>query len=230
MIKNGLIIALFLICGYLGFKKYGPAISYKVFKRSPDVTQNANYKGTRLHHIQIAQQRATQDNTNRIVIIGDSIIQSWDFNLAGLHTVNFGISNDTTEGVIARLNEDWTKTFPNWYLAIGINDPAYNYKIEDIPQKLEILGQKFRSVKTLYWQHILPSAHPSRTLFHPKYVTEFNRLVTQKCTQMENCVLITAPIGYAENLDRLTYDGIHPNAEGYARINDHINKLTSELH
>lgn len=189
-----------------------------------DVTKRPLYKSLSHKYAHHGTQLASKDNENTIVFIGDSIIEYWDISLSNQRAINLGISNDSTKGVLARLDDNYIAQIPIWYLAVGVNDPAYGYKIESIEGRLKTIANRLSGVKKLYWQVILPVSNPSSTA--QAYMEAYNDQVRAQCAAMSNCEVIEAPPEYQADLKTLTSDGLHPNSKGYEVLATHFTAST----
>ncbi len=220
MTKNFIILLLLIGYAIVALKPNALSAILTPLGLGLDVTKRPLYKSLSHKYAHHGTQLAGKDNENTIVFIGDSIIEYWDISPPNQRAINLGISNDSTKGVLARLDDNYITQIPNWYLAVGVNDPAYGYKIESIEGRLKAIANSLGGVKKLYWQVILPISNPSSRA--KAYMKAYNNQVRQRCAAMPNCEVIEAPPKYEANLNTLTSDGLHPNTEGYQVLTAHF--------
>ncbi len=97
------------------------------------------------------------------VFLGDSITEGgiWEDLFPGERVHNRGISGDTTEGVLARLDQVVRGEPAKVFLLIGTNDLSMEVPIETIVDNIEDIVARFREGSpqtTVYVQSVLPRA------------------------------------------------------------------------
>ncbi|MCP2620024.1 GDSL-type esterase/lipase family protein [Candidatus Aminicenantes bacterium AC-334-K16] len=178
------------------------------------------------------QQRASlfqvlPDTPGEIIFLGDSITDgcNWSEFFQDWRVKNRGISGDTTDGVLARLDEVLSSRPAKVFLMIGVNDLALgrtpDYVINNI--KLMIKRIKASSPATeIYIQSILP-VNPAFKVFtnHVNKTQEIKAINHQlqrfaKRIGIEFIDLFT-PMATAEGYlnPNYTNDGLHLTGKGY---------------
>ncbi|MDY0311986.1 MAG: arylesterase [Desulfobacterales bacterium] len=132
--------------------------------------------------------------------------------------INFGVSGDTCRGVLARLD-----TIPSWspdlvILEIGVNDILMGRWPERIQADLGAIVQRlvgWRIPVALAGMQMPPLGDPeTETAFAAIYPA------VAQAFRIPLIADFTAPLWAVPN--RVQYDGLHPNAEGYRAICAHI--------
>ena len=179
---------------------------------------------------------------NKIVFLGDSITEAGDWNtyFNTKKTVNRGISGDTTEGVLVRLEEIYYYRPLAVLLLIGINDifnTAYPERDDIVPENVaknilliaNTISKNSRSTK-LYIQTVLPVNHQIYTKTNGTFpvhsiplstkIKEINSLIKDMCNK--NDLLQTMDLhsifknGTGQLKKAYSEDGVHLNEKGYA--------------
>jgi lysophospholipase L1-like esterase len=174
------------------------------------------------------------NNTNEIIFLGDSITDYSEWHeLFGNSTIkNRGISGDTINGVINRLNEVTSSKPDKLFVMIGINDLGRGRSVNQILIDYELL------IKTivdkipdteLYIQSILPTDdHQSRQNIDIIKINSGLVEITEKYN-LTYVNLFDLFITTENRLNpELTLDGLHINGRGYLvwkdAIIDYVNK------
>jgi lysophospholipase L1-like esterase len=97
------------------------------------------------------------------VFLGDSITEGgiWEDLFPGVRVHNRGISGDTTEGVLARLEQVVSGKPAKVFLLIGTNDLSMEVPVETIVGNIERIVTRFQQGSpdtTVYVQSVLPRA------------------------------------------------------------------------
>lgn len=178
-------------------------------------------------------QRATlfekmTDKSGGIIFIGDSITDGgeWCTLFGNPSILNFGISGDISEGVLARINSVTQHKPKKLFLMIGINDLASGISPDSISKNIVriIDNVQQNSPKTkIYVQSVLP-VNPSFSMFSGhvskgKEVIILNGLVKSVC-EAKNCTFIDLYSSFkmpdSELLNpQYTNDGLHLLGDGY---------------
>jgi lysophospholipase L1-like esterase len=160
---------------------------------------------------------ATTDGET-VVLLGDSITAGgdWDRRLPGERTVNLGIGGDTTDGVLARLDEVVDLAPDVIVLLIGTNDFGNHRKsVEHVVRNVEtILVQLRRDLPGV--RLLLVSVLPRGAEYAAK-ITETNRHLRQFVATCHAQYLDMWPV-LAEGdalAARYTDDDLHLTDEGY---------------
>jgi len=168
-------------------------------------------------------------NENRIVFMGNSITESWSaLNpsfFEGKPYVNRGIGGQTTPQMLVRFRVDVIDLQPKVVVILaGTNDIAENTG----PTTLEAIFDNIASMAELAESHgikvvltsVLPAYdYPWRTGLHPNIkIPELNRMI-KKYAQKQNFIYLDffKKMSTKNNafIEKYTYDGVHPNKEGY---------------
>jgi len=178
-------------------------------------------------------QRATlfekmTTKNNGIIFIGDSITDGGEwctlFNNSSI--LNFGISGDGTEGVLARIDVAARLTPKKIFIMIGINDLAKGMSPDTIAKNIEKITDalKVRSPRTkVYLQSVLPvnasfkmfDGHVSKS----KEIIALNTLIKTICEE-KGYTFIDLYSSFKQSDSELmnpkyTNDGLHLLGDGY---------------
>lgn len=176
------------------------------------------------------------DCKNKIVFIGDSITNhcNWNELLGQNDIVNRGIGNDTTDGVLDRLDLCLRQKPKSIFIMIGINDIYNNRSIETIKTNYsKIIDKILNNNVQLFIQSTL---NTNKT--QPKYSVEYenkikilNNYLQEQC-KMKSIQYIDVNKGLTENnilSPKYSNDGVHLNGNGYMIwkkiVSPYINKL-----
>ena len=181
---------------------------------------------------------APAKNEQRVVFMGDSITDSWDSpNFGGFFPgkpyVNRGISGQTTPQMLIRFRRDVIELKPKVVVILaGTNDIAGNTG----PTTIEAIQDNLRSMVELAAANrirvVLASVMPvsdyhtrdGRQLIQtvrrpPEKILELNKWILEYAranhhTYLDYFSAIVDAKGFFK--EELSYDGLHPNKEGYA--------------
>lgn len=162
---------------------------------------------------------------NEIVFLGDSLTDQgeWAELLKNSHIVNRGISGNTTEGILVRLDEVIESKPKKIFLLIGTNDFWNEGKsVDEVLQRyrtiLTEIAQKTPDTK-VYLQSILPV---NTIDYNPRIdnqkLSEFNPFLEKLAAEFSYQYIDLYPHFLDENqqLNReYTTDGVHLNGKGY---------------
>lgn len=175
----------------------------------------------------------------QIVFCGDSIIELWPLNelfttlkeKTGLEVINRGISGDTTNRLVERIEENVCVIEPKAvYLLIGTNDHGnkfpLSYTMENIEKTIEIIKKNCPDCK-IFIQSLLPvkkelnkdmvNQRKNRTLI------KMNKSLQEICED-NDCIYVDVYEAVLDAIDELnpkySFDGLHPNARGFKVITD----------
>ena len=173
---------------------------------------------------------------NQIVFLGNSITEGgkdWNekFGIVGIS--NRGISGDSTDGVIARLNEIIHFSPKAIFLLIGINDiyneltPSTDYVANNILKIIKRINHELPETK-IFLQTILPV---EKEVYKDKII-EVNGMIKTFVSQSKFEIIDLYSIFVNEEgkmKKELSYDGVHLNDKGYSVWVDHIKPTVLNL-
>ncbi|NQX33941.1 GDSL-type esterase/lipase family protein [Herbiconiux sp. VKM Ac-2851] len=154
----------------------------------------------------------------KTVFVGDSLIEGgrWQEWFPELEVVNLGVGGDTTEGLIARLDEVAAEDPDTVVLLIGTNDVANRRGIEQVVRGIETALANIRAAlpdARILVQSVLP-----RGAEYAEFVKEINRHVWQFAATVRAHYLDLWPVMAVESGELnpdFTEDRLHLNEEGY---------------
>jgi lysophospholipase L1-like esterase len=178
--------------------------------------------------LKLAQFRSYPNSKKDIIFFGDSITDYTDWNelLQEKHAINRGISGDITFGLLERIDEVTEGKPAKVFILIGINDIGRN-----IPDSVILNNYKkiIRNIKSaspttkIYFNTIFPvnNTFSDRAQFNKDEHILFINSELKKMAKSEKIILLNS---YEVMLDgdkkfdrQLTYDGLHPNSDGYLK-------------
>lgn len=168
----------------------------------------------------LAQALARPDM--QVAFTGDSIIEQWLPGSVVPNSINLGISGDTLARLAERADIAAIEHIPVWYVGIGINDALRDADVRKIPEEVATLAAIYGRAGTLYWHAVLPVERDDWGEPNEEFRTALNARARETCKQMDNCVFLDTPDGYARNIQAWTRDGVHPNADGYLVLSRQI--------
>jgi lysophospholipase L1-like esterase len=193
-----------------------------------DISISNHNDFTKKHYVErIKSFRASPLQCAGIVMIGDSHIEmnSWQHLFKnGLIVSNRGIKGDTSDGVLARLQEVEIRAPKAVFLMIGTNDLWTSNAPSDTAHNIALIVQKIKqaSPETLVFVHtVLPLAN-DKTL--NRKVRQINQHLLIQSNQSEPFFKFELLDTFAlfidvnESLDsNYTNDGVHLNELGYKK-------------
>ena len=183
-----------------------------------------------------SQNNSEKMGSKKIVLMGNSITEHWQtytplFFEENSFLINKGISGQTTVEMLSRFSEDVINQKPQAvYILAGINDIAQNsgyISIDDISTniiKMGLLAQKnniqvvicsVMPVTEIVWNEKIKNANQK--------VIELNQKLINK-SKKNNFTYLDYYSKMKDELNSLTYDGLHPNKKGYVKMNAIIKK------
>ena len=166
---------------------------------------------------------------NQIVFLGNSITQGgkdWNKKFGVVGISNRGIAGDSTDGVIARLNEIIHFSPKAIFLLIGINDiyneltPSTDYIANNILKIIKRINQESPKTK-IFLQTILPV---EKEIYKEKIIA-VNEMIKTFVSQSKFEIIDLYSIFVNEDgrmKKELSYDGVHLNEKGYTVWVDYI--------
>ena len=154
------------------------------------------------------------------VVLGDSLTNggAWSQNFPNEVVVNQGISGDTTEGMLARVDAVNAVRPGKVLIMAGINDLLRGKPVEaTLANYAQILARLDDGGKRLVVQSTLYTRPPANVLVND-YVRKLDEGLLTLCTANRRCTYIdvntvVAPEGFL--IAGFTTDGLHLNQPGY---------------
>ncbi|MFW3343320.1 GDSL-type esterase/lipase family protein [Aliarcobacter butzleri] len=227
-----------LICLFGLFYLFGAiTVQYRLFPFEQIVKLRNSFKGNPIlvkpYYIDKSSQFKVLSKNDKyeIVMIGDSITDGAEwYELLNIDNIqNRGISGDTTDGVLLRL-DSINQSIRKAFIMIGINDIAYKSIDEIYNNYVKIIDTLEKKGIRIYIQSILyVGENYSNSKSINSKVDKLNKkleeLANNKDLTFINLNKILAPNGYLDN--KYTNDNIHLNGEAYLlwseEIKDFIN-------
>ena len=166
----------------------------------------------------------------KIVLMGDSITESWssyspNFFSNNSYLINKGISGETTSQMLDRFDSDVLSLKPESVIILaGINDIAQNTGYISVSEIFYNVVFMANLAQKTHINPVLCSVLPANKLpWRPdikpaELVIELNQKIKNYCKE-NNIVYLdyfSSMVGEKKELrPELTYDGVHPNKEGY---------------
>lgn len=154
-----------------------------------------------------------------VALVGDSLTEwgDWDALLPGVTTVNYGISRDRAEGVLARLSQVQATKPSRMVLLIGTNDLGAGYAPAEIAattREIVAAAKKFLPAGRILLQSVMP-----REAMLKAEVEELNaRLAKIAAEEGVDFLDLYAPFLAGDGLDpAVADDQLHLNDAGYSR-------------
>ena len=168
--------------------------------------------------------------TTKIVLMGDSITESWssyspDFFSNNSYLINKGISGETTSQMLDRFDADVLSLKPEGVIILaGINDIAQNTGYISVSEIFYNVVLMTNLAQKNNINPVLCSVLPANKLaWRPEIkpaelVVELNQKIKNYCKESNIVYLdyFSSMVGEKKELrPELTSDGVHPNKEGY---------------
>ena len=176
----------------------------------------------------LAQFRSYPNSSTDIIFLGNSIMDYTDWNelLQLKEARNRGISGDISFGVLQRLDEVTEGKPAKIFVLIGINDISRNIPDSVILTNYKRIIQRIKteSPKTkIYFNTLFPvnNTYPDRNHFNKDEHILYVNSELKKMGAAEHITVIDIYPHFLDAENRLdkkyTYDGLHPNSEGYLK-------------
>jgi len=173
---------------------------------------------------------------NQIVFLGNSITEGgkdWNEKFGVVGISNRGISGDSTDGVIARLNEIIHFSPRAIFLLIGINDiyndliPSTDYVANNILKIIKLINHKIPETK-IFLQTILPV---EKKIYKEKIIEVNGKIKTFVSQSKFEIIDLYSIFVNKEGIMKkeLSYDGVHLNDKGYSVWVNHIKPTVLSL-
>ena len=175
------------------------------------------------------------DIDNEIIFLGNSITAAFQIAefLPGYNIRNRGISGNTTNDILNRIDDIAGIKPVKVFIMMGINDIVENVPVKNLLDNYSQIIEKIKNQSPetkIFIQSILPVSK-SASVFFSGDENKINQMideVNQKLIQMakeRNLVYIDLNDVFkskGELKDEYSWDGIHINARGYERWFEHI--------
>ena len=174
-----------------------------------------------------------------IVFLGNSITAgggNWSLRLDHPNIKNRGIGGDTTDGVLARLDEIIYFQPEAVFLLIGINDlwnnPQTDSSIKRIGNNIHKIATHIsqKSPKTIiYVQTVLPV----KKEIYKNQIISLNQIIKNNASNSKSYSVIDLYSIFVNDsgliIDELSYDGVHLNEKGYDHWVNFIKPILDQL-
>lgn len=183
---------------------------------------------------------------NQIVLVGDSITELFNMELFdefckvyGINIYNRGISGDTTDRLLERLEKNVLNINPKAVvLLIGINDLTAGADVEYIVGNIEATVERIRNSNpnTLI---VLQAVYPVNTKMYrsivlkkaAKKISTLNTKIKSIANKYgTDYIDFTNKLSDSDGMfsSELTYDGLHPTANGFYIVEKEIEHILSQ--
>jgi lysophospholipase L1-like esterase len=221
--KNGYLIVIIFITAVVSYL-YGLAtINYRIFpfEYIKSYKESLGIKPVHTDYYYNKVDLFTQLNKHNydFVFIGDSITDrvEWSDLLPAYRIANRGISKDTTEGLLQRMDSIYSTSADNAFIMIGINDFQLGASVD------EVFKNYSRIVEGLIEEHM--KVYIQSTIFagnRKSYLNQDIKRLNNKLKYLSKSLPTVSYIELNNKLspsgvlhDNFTADGIHLNALGY---------------
>lgn len=157
---------------------------------------------------------------NAIVMLGDSLTEqhNWFVNNESVEAENRGISGDTSDGVLQRLEEVLVSKPKILFLLIGTNDLWTQNSVQDITDNIQVAVSLFKTRTpntTIILQTVLPLGKDIRLNTKVNAINNFIRNVqfNSKFKVLDTYQMFVDSSGRLA--EEYTYDGVHLNEKAY---------------
>ena len=180
----------------------------------------------------------------KIVLMGDSITSSWtgyspEFFSNNSYLINKGVSGETTPEMLNRFDADVLTLAPEAVIILaGINDIAQNtgyISISETFNNIILMADlaKKHNIKPVLCSVLPANELPWRSEIKPAgLVIELNQKISAYCKANDLVYLdyFSSMVGKNKELrSELTYDGIHPDKEGYIIMEELLLETISKI-
>lgn len=161
---------------------------------------------------------------NAVLFIGDSHIQMLSVSAVADKSVNYGISGDTTAGILKRLPlYESIKRAQAVVIAAGHNDIARRANKGEIIRNYKLILEKIPADIPLFFNAVFPVDERAWTKFTGinSEIKSLNTLSERLCGEFHNCHFLNVWEKLADETGNLAVNyhdgkGIHLNANGYS--------------
>lgn len=174
----------------------------------------------------IVRDKVDVKPSDKVVFLGDSItaIENWNALLGVSYVANAGISGDTTDDVLGRLDAAIAHKPRKLFLMIGVNDLLKNREVDYIFKNYETILSRIKTQSPdtiIYLQSVLPVDKNVLKMegFDEQKVLALNEKI-KSLVDGKNVIFIDLYASFCGNNNKIyrkyTVDGLHLSAAGYA--------------
>lgn len=168
-----------------------------------------------------------------IVFIGDSITEGLNTSMVANNSVNYGISNDTTYGVLQRIQLYRSLGYAAVIvLAIGVNDLTFR-SVEDTARDYALIIDRFPEGRVALLSAVLPVDENTGWTGLNQKIDQLNLRISELAERNKSVFLLDASAQFKDadgNLKRsLHLDGVHLNNAGYRLWINALKTAISEI-
>lgn len=189
------------------------------------------------------QDVVLENNSGRVVFIGDSITEGWLRFMPEMFDnqtyINRGVGGQTTPQMLSRFRQDVIALQPQIVVILaGTNDIAGNTPLKNL---MTVAGHLF-SMADLAHSHgikvilcsVLPAAdYPWRSGKDPDIkIPKLNSMIQNYCAENNFYYLdyfSAMTDGKNGLIESYCYDGVHPNKKGYLVMSEWLEKLIEDI-
>lgn len=162
--------------------------------------------------------------SKEVVFAGDSHTDhfEWGEYFDGITVANRGISGDTSDGLLKRIDQVTELNPQKVFLMIGINDIQQDIPVETIEKNYKKIIQKIKEAnpKTqIYVQSVFPVAgemYENNQFKRSKPINETVAKLNKKLAQLEGVTFLKVAEQFGNELaEEYSVDGLHLSKEGY---------------
>ncbi|MDE6605206.1 MAG: hypothetical protein K2K85_04200 [Clostridia bacterium] len=176
---------------------------------------------------------------NQTVLIGDSIIEIYNTELfdgvLDTKVYNRGISGDTSDKLLERLEDNALNIAPQTLIVlVGTNDLSRKISLDTVLDNISKTVEKSKQagVENIIICSLLPVNKSINSTMvgirSNKDIQQLNSLLKEECLHQQVTFVDLYPIladGDGNFDKQYTYDGLHPNAQGYVVITQALKKV-----
>lgn len=178
-----------------------------------------------------------ENNSNAIVFLGDSLTDNYDWCEAfkNVDIQNRGISSDTTDGVLNRLDTIINEKPKEIFIMIGTNDLGNGKSVEYIVENYKTILGKINlgcPETKIFIQGVLPTnkTMTGNGMSSNNNIIDLNNILRK--LENDNIKFINLHDSFLDDKNELnedyTYDGVHLNGKGYEIWTDSIKDYVQE--
>ncbi|MDE6210635.1 MAG: hypothetical protein K2G42_01520 [Clostridia bacterium] len=229
-IKSIAIIVTFILCSSI----FAGALSgcSSVISTDYDIVKQTKKDNYTLLNENYAQK-------NQTVLIGDSIIEIYNTELfdgvLDTKVYNRGISGDTSDKLLERLEDNALNIAPQTLIVlVGTNDLSRKISLDTVLDNISKTVEKSKQagVENIIICSLLPVNKSINSTMvgirSNKDIQQLNSLLKEECLHQQVTFVDLYPIladGDGNFDKQYTYDGLHPNAQGYVVITQALKKV-----